>query len=1690
MIKRSEAKSKNTRRKHRSAEVRPKRRLQMEGLERRELLAVLLEPPTQPLAQLPEYPINRNIGAVQAFTAIESERLNETGQNDFLTNADILPLGTGAGQQDTIDVTGRLPVGLAVANTSGFTADIDTFGFDLRAGDILDVATLGAAGGITIRDANNSLHMSNDVLIGGVIEPRQDRGNANATVVIPSDGRYFVTVAPQLGDTTANYVLGLRVYRPVTESLAIGDTQILYLDYNGAVVDNNIFNQQLADDNAGLPVGGVTRVRSLLDSLPILGLEFGDVAAANTIIDTVESEMVRIFNDLTFKGNNGDIESANANLGDFGIRVLNSRDHFGTVSFDDPRVSRLLVGGIGADFGVDGVFGIAENVDIGNFNLNELGIFALDAFADLAPTVPRGPSSSDLDIVSRFLGSVAAHEAGHILGMIHTENGDDPPDGAGFNAINTVSDAGGTVSSLAYMLGLGPDFVFGTRDDVLPTFNDDFFQVGEVPDLEGFAFNRVTAALAHGLSSGTTGTSVTGRAFNDLNSDGNGNGDPGLPGVFVFADANNNGSFDPAEASDLTDANGNFTLDVGSRVVNVVAEEPIGFGATTPTVVSGATANIAFGFSQAGTRSTGVVFSDNNGNRFRDPGEPGLEGVFVYLDLNGNDVPELGEPRALSQEDGSYQMPFPGPGPYTIRVVTEAGFELTTPVTGEYPNGTPTGNNFDFGFLPSLDYGDAPDSYGTTGSLGAKHGITSGLTIGAAVDRELEGQPNATATGDDIAGIDDEDGVLLLSPLGPGAEATFSVEVNNTLGGVAYLQGFMDFNGDGDFTDSGEQFAKDVVVASNFVGSQQVLVNVPTNAKVGDTFARFRLSQTPGIGATGFAETGEVEDYTYPILTEARLANNDTASVPRNSTQEIEVLANDFQTAQNPLEIRNLILIGTEQPSGQAFTTEGSVRIADDSKSVFYTPPTGFIGPDTFGYTVVDSLGNSDTAYVNVNVTFETAVPIALDDIFQLPEGSNDRALNVLDNDISSVAGGISIVSATRGSEGGSVRIVGGGLSLRYTPQDGFDGTEQFTYTIVDAAGQTDTATVTVKLLPGSLAEEKVAFSIGIFDSTNNTIERSNVKVGEEFLVRVSVDDIERVSFDQGVASAFLDLLYTDELATVVTTASGNPDITFGPLFNRPGALQPPADIDTPGLVDEVGAVQAINDVKAHEGPAELFTIRMRAVSPGVAVIQGDPADVDDRPQSETILKRVVPDDGLGDRALTVAEQRFGSVELTITPRSGEFTSAIDDSYPDSIDSDGNVISNPLGGTSSFRLDVLANDNLGATGNIREFTIVQESDALGSVTIDTNGSSNLNDAVLRYSPNGGANGLAQFTYRIVTEDNIVSTAEVTVSLGNQRETSDVAFDMSLVQGDGSGAALDPATIGLGDRIGVQVDATDLRFASTYVFAGYMDVLYNADVLRPSDTDMSDGFDFDVRFGADYAQDPNNAATAARPGIIDEVGTFATESAVENGGELFTLFFDVIGSGPLGLVGSPADSEPFSFTLLFGQDDEVQVSKIRFDKLDDVLNTRIRQDVDGDGFVSPRDALLVLNDLSRSSAEGEQAGSSSGGNVYYTDVNGDNQVTPIDALQVINYLIRNRSGDAAGEQLVGLQGNPVSDSSDELASDEVISDLSDESNIVGTPLVDSSNTTNVGLVSSDSGMADDDDDDLLSLLADDVADHWS
>ena len=141
---------------------------------------------------------------------------------------------------------------------------------------------------------------------------------------------------------------------------------------------------------------------------------------------------------------------------------------------------------------------------------------------------------------------------------------------------------------------------------------------------------------------------------------------------------------------------------------------------------------------------------------------------------------------------------------------------------------------------------------------GASHHINDGIRLGVGVDAETNGQPQINALGDDNNG-DDEDGVAI-SALTRGTMGIAQVNVN----GGGFLNAWIDFNGDGDWNDAGEQIAtsKYLITGGN---PNPITFLVPVNATTNATFARFRFGVDAAVPPTGGAGDGEVEDYRIVI---------------------------------------------------------------------------------------------------------------------------------------------------------------------------------------------------------------------------------------------------------------------------------------------------------------------------------------------------------------------------------------------------------------------------------------------------------------------------------------------------------------------------------------------------------------------------------------------------------------------------------------------------------------------------------------------------------------------------------------------------------------------------------------------------------------------------------------------------------
>ncbi|MCB1058300.1 MAG: IPTL-CTERM sorting domain-containing protein, partial [Acidobacteria bacterium] len=195
-----------------------------------------------------------------------------------------------------------------------------------------------------------------------------------------------------------------------------------------------------------------------------------------------------------------------------------------------------------------------------------------------------------------------------------------------------------------------------------------------------------------------------------------------------------------------------------------------------------------------------------------------------------------------------------------------ARFRLSSGGVVTARGGADDGEVEDYAFtVKGLDFGDAPDpTYPTLmASNGARHAVlpVANPTLGAVVDTEPDGQPSASHNGDDQNGTpDDEDGVSFPTVLVPGTSGAVTVTTGTT-GGL--VSGWIDFNQDGDWDDAGEQVLADVALGAS--DTQTLSFVVPVGAPQGTACARFRISSQTGLGVTGAATDGEVEDHLAPV---------------------------------------------------------------------------------------------------------------------------------------------------------------------------------------------------------------------------------------------------------------------------------------------------------------------------------------------------------------------------------------------------------------------------------------------------------------------------------------------------------------------------------------------------------------------------------------------------------------------------------------------------------------------------------------------------------------------------------------------------------------------------------------------------------------------------------------------------------
>ena len=163
------------------------------------------------------------------------------------------------------------------------------------------------------------------------------------------------------------------------------------------------------------------------------------------------------------------------------------------------------------------------------------------------------------------------------------------------------------------------------------------------------------------------------------------------------------------------------------------------------------------------------------------------------------------------------------------------------------------------------------------------------------------------------------------------------------------------------------------------------------------------------------------------------LAMDDAATVLREQSVAVDVLANDFESLD---------------PASVAIVSEpghGTASVDPSSGLITYTPDIGFFGADSFTYRAED-----DDGVVSNVATVNLAVVLANDDSTVILR-DQPVVVDVLANDSHNLdPASVAIVTAPAR---GVVSIDRSSGSITYTPAPGYYGPDNFTYTAVDSDG-------------------------------------------------------------------------------------------------------------------------------------------------------------------------------------------------------------------------------------------------------------------------------------------------------------------------------------------------------------------------------------------------------------------------------------------------------------------------------------------------------------------------------------------------------------------------------------------------------------------------------------------------------------
>ena len=565
---------------------------------------------------------------------------------------------------------------------------------------------------------------------------------------------------------------------------------------------------------------------------------------------------------------------------------------------------------------------------------------------------------------------------------------------------------------------------------------------------------------------------------------------------------------------------------------------------------------------------------------------------------------------------------------------------------------------------------------------------------------------------------------------------------------------------------------------------------------------------------------------------------------------------------------------------------------------------------------------------------------------------------------------------------------------------------------------------MTVHTLEGDRLDDNVEFSFGFRDMAGNSI--TSVTQGDQFQVYVHTYDLrpERGAGQSpptsvqnpGVYAAYLDMLYN---ANIVLPSSPGVNTTLdfanNPIAPYTSGVSGSASI--PGVIRSLGAFTGAEKPPFSFADPSLMTIlTFTARSAGLAEFVGDPAN--DSPNTDVVLFNPP------NAPVPLEQVRYLRSSIEVVPRGTELPFAVDDSTAELL----------LNSTSF--INVLANDIVGTSGPLRITSVTQPVN--GVVSIDNRGTTNPSDDRIQFVPFTSSLGFSdQFTYTIADTRGFTSTATVTLKVGDT--SLDDRMKIQLKAFNLNGQPISSITVG--SQFELRGYVQDLRFPNTQsgVFAAYQDILYDKNLVNVQTSPS--GLGFQIEFAAGPNGYSNGKSGDIRiPGLINEVGSFQDSASPLGTSELlqFSIRMRANTPGTARFIADPADISPFHDSLLYSDPrNKVPYNQISYIPADLTIiggsgsgggegntNPYDRFDVNDDGFVSPIDALILVNQVNSNGGGALGSGGGEGessGEKYYVDVNEDGFLSPLDILWVVN---RINGSNAGGEGESPMQVAPA------------------------------------------------------------------